>query len=93
MDRLRAIARTVFSSASHLSLLLGAGAIKRLYYRDALTQMTDSACVEWMRKKDYLKRWLLPRAGLNDIIKRNDGKTSKDHGGRPSGNLLEVILV
>ena len=47
--------------------------------------------VEWMRKKDYLKRWLLPRAGLNHKITRNDGKTSTDYRGRPPGNLPEVM--
>ena len=62
-----------------------------VFYHDALTQMCCQKCIEWMRKKDYLKRWLLPRAGLNDKITRNDGKTSTDYRGRPPGNLPEVM--
>jgi hypothetical protein len=53
--------------------------------------MTDPACVKWMQEKDYFKRWLTPRAGLNDRIERNDGKISKDYGLRPPGNLPEVV--
>ena len=53
--------------------------------------MTDSACVKWMKEKDYFKRWLTPRAGLNDKITRIDGAVSVDYGNRPPGNLPEVV--
>ena len=36
------------------------------FYHDALKQMTAKSTVEWMKKKGYYKRWLLPQLGLND---------------------------
>ena len=44
-----------------------------------------------MKEKDYYKRWLTPRGGLNERIVRSDGKVSVDFKHRPPGNLPEVV--
>ena len=35
------------------------------FYHDALKQLTAKSTVEWMKKKDIYKRWLIPQLGLN----------------------------
>ena len=39
-----------------------------LFYHDALSQMTDRDCVEWMREEGILSHWTRPVLGLNDCI-------------------------
>ena len=60
-----------------------------VFYHDALSQMTDSACKDWMKAEGFWKHWLVTRAGCNDLIKRKDGKTSTDYGERVPGNNPE----
>ena len=52
-------------------------------YHDALSIMTESKTVEWMRSKGYLRRWILPELGINDGI--------GSFGGRPTGNSPEYM--
>ena len=56
------------------------------FYHDALTLMTATSTIEWMRKKDCLKRWLLPVNNLSQ-----DDKDLKSYLGRPIGNSLEMM--
>jgi len=66
-----------------------------LFYHDALSQMTDKKCIEWMRKKDILKRWIRPVIGLNDEITITDNEgnhiSSKRYNGRPVGDCAEAM--
>ena len=48
--------------------------------------MTATSTIEWMRKKDYLKRWLLPVNNLSQ-----DDKDLKSYLGRPVGNTPEMM--
>lgn len=52
-------------------------------YHDALSIMCEKGCIEWMREKGYLQRWILPELGLNDDI--------GSYGGRPVGNCPEYM--
>mmetsp|Transcript_5262 Transcript_5262/g.12644 ORF Transcript_5262/g.12644 Transcript_5262/m.12644 type:complete len:259 (+) Transcript_5262:592-1368(+) len=42
-----------------------------VFYHDALVQLTDKDTISWMAdpRRDFLRRWLVPRGGLNDIVK------------------------
>jgi len=53
-----------------------------LFYHDALVQMTDKKCQEWMETKGWLKRWLLPQHGCND---------GTAYANRPVGDTPEVM--
>jgi len=53
-----------------------------LFYHDALNQMKDKKTKEWMEKKGFLKRWVLPLNGLN-----KGGR----YDGRPIGNSPELM--
>jgi predicted flap endonuclease-1-like 5' DNA nuclease len=56
------------------------------FYHDALSLMTANATISWMRKKDYLKRWLLP------VNKLSEGETGlKNYLNRPIGNSPEMM--
>jgi predicted flap endonuclease-1-like 5' DNA nuclease len=56
------------------------------FYHDALSLMTATSTIEWMRKKDYLRRWLLP---VNQLSA--DDKDLKAYLGRPVGNSPEMM--
>ena len=66
-----------------------------LFYHDALTQMTDKDCLNWMKKKGILNRWIRPVLGLNDeiIVTDADGKVKKStrYKGRPVGDCPELM--
>ena len=53
-----------------------------LFQHDALTQMTCHETIDWMKSKDFYKRWMLPELGVND------GTT---YAGRPVGNSPEFM--
>jgi hypothetical protein len=53
------------------------------FYHDALSQMTAKDTMDWMREKDYLKRWILPMHKLNDDYQY--------HKGKPLGNSPELM--
>jgi hypothetical protein len=54
-----------------------------MFYHDALKQMTDKRCIQWMQEKDYLRRWILPTHGCNNEFAR--------FRGRPIGDTPEVM--
>ena len=55
-----------------------------VFYHDALTQMTDRACISWMKEKGYYKRWVLPLKDLN---------AGTVYDGRPVGNSPEMMCL
>ena len=66
---------------------------KHLIYHDALTQMTDSRCVQWMREVGIYSRWIKPEIGCNAVITvEKDGvmKSSSRYSFRPIGNSPEM---
>ena len=66
-----------------------------MWSHDALKQMTDKVCIEWMKQEGYWKRWIKPELGLNDFIEavEEDGslKKSKNYANRPVGNQPELM--
>jgi hypothetical protein len=56
------------------------------FYHDALSLMMAKETIEWMRKKDYLRRWLLPINQLSE-----DDKDLKNFLHRPIGNSPEMM--
>jgi predicted flap endonuclease-1-like 5' DNA nuclease len=56
------------------------------FYHDALSLMTATSTIEWMKKKDYLRRWLLPMNQLGA-----DDKDLKAYMNRPVGNSPEMM--
>ena len=53
-----------------------------LFYHDALSLMTATSTIQWMKEVDIYKRWLLPKNNLN-------GGTT--YSGRPVGNSPEFM--
>lgn len=66
-----------------------------LFYHDALSQMTDKDCKEWMRQEGILERWIRPELGMNDeiVIIDNEGNEKKTtaYKGRPVGDCPELM--
>jgi hypothetical protein len=56
-----------------------------MFYHDALSLMTAADSIEWMREKDYLRRWILPEA---DLV-HSDDPSLKAYANRPVGNSPE----
>jgi predicted GIY-YIG superfamily endonuclease len=56
------------------------------FYHDALSLMTAKETINWMREKDFLKRWLLPVNKLSA-----DDKELKNFLNRPIGNSPEMM--
>eukprot|EP00978_Attheya_sp_CCMP212_P008683 scaffold20425_cov45-Attheya_sp.AAC.1 len=56
------------------------------FYHDALSLMTAKDTIEWMKQKDYYKRWILP---VNDLH-RND-PSLKAYFDRPVGDTPEAM--
>ena len=52
------------------------------FYHDALSQMTAKSTVQWMKQKNYYKRWLIPQNGLN---------AGTRYENRPVGNRPEFM--
>ncbi len=67
---------------------------KYYFYHDALTQLTDTKCVEWMKEQDIYKHWIKPELGCNEniIVTNQDGETlkSKRYANRMVGNSPEM---
>ena len=59
-----------------------------MIYHDSLSLMTAKRTKEWMRKKDYLKRWILPSRDLYD-----DHEDLKNYRSamNPPGNSPELM--
>jgi hypothetical protein len=55
-----------------------------VFYHNALSLMTGTDTIEWMKQRDYLKRWILPVKELHQ-----DDPTLKKYFHRPVGNLPE----
>ncbi|ETV65465.1 hypothetical protein H257_17802 [Aphanomyces astaci] len=53
-----------------------------VFWHDALSQMTCRSTLEWMKSKDYLRRWVLPEQNLN---------AGTAFSGRPVGNSPELM--
>ena len=66
-----------------------------MWSHDALKQMTDKLCIEWMKEEGFWHRWIKPELGLNDCVEvvDEDGalKKSKNFGSRPVGNQPEIM--
>lgn len=64
------------------------------FYHDALTQMTDSKCVHWMKAEGIYDHWIRPELGCNDEIyaRNSEGTMAKNtrYKGRPVGNSPEL---
>eukprot|EP00984_Skeletonema_dohrnii_P020196 scaffold9773_cov131-Skeletonema_dohrnii-CCMP3373.AAC.1 len=63
-----------------------------MFYHDALSQLTQAACIEWMRKtivpgetKSVLSHWIHSEKGLNDNVGNGTWKI------RPPGNRAEFM--
>jgi len=70
---------------------------KALFKHDALCLMTARATRDWMMTemvngRSLYSRWLLPEAGLNDIIAVNDTTTTR-YSNRPPGNLPQLMAL
>ena len=65
-----------------------------LFYHDALTQMSDSRCVEWMKQEGIYAKWIKPELGCNNEIFANNkhGVLTRNtrYSGRPVGNSPEL---
>ena len=68
-----------------------------MVYHDALQQMIDEKCREWMREKGYYDRWVVPLHGLNEVIygkgKNGQKSYSKRFGKRPPGDTPELVAL
>ena len=53
-------------------------------FHDALVLMTEKETINWMRKKGYLHRWLLPLNGLLD---------GTPYAGHAVGNNPEFMIL
>ncbi|RHY93726.1 hypothetical protein DYB35_010310 [Aphanomyces astaci] len=53
-----------------------------MFMHDALSQMTCKSTIQWMKEKNYHRRWILPELGLNDGTR---------FAGRPVGNSPELM--
>ena len=65
-----------------------------LWSHDALTQMFDKTCIEWMKKERYYERWLKPEMGISEeVFWQKEGilESSKRYNGRPVGNSPELM--
>lgn len=67
-----------------------------IWAHNALSQMTDNDCKEWMKKKGYWKRWITPVLECNDVItvfdpKKNKIVSSKNYRERPVGDQPELM--
>ncbi len=63
------------------------------FFHDALTQMTDKKCIEWMKEEGIYSRWIKPELQANDkILALKDGqmKSNKRYKGRPVGNCPDL---
>jgi hypothetical protein len=56
------------------------------FNHETLSLMTAAQTIEWMSKKDYLKRWLLPVNMLSE-----DNSDLKNFLRRPIGNSPEMM--
>ena len=65
-----------------------------LWSHDALTQMFDQTCIEWMKKERYYERWLKPEMGISEeVFWQKEGvlEVSRRYNGRPVGNSPELM--
>ena len=65
-----------------------------LWSHDALTQMFDKTCIEWMKQQGYYEHWLKPEMDISkEVFWKKDGvlKVSKRYNGRPVGNSPELM--
>ena len=65
-----------------------------LWSHDALTQMFDQTCIEWMKKERYYERWLKPEMGISEEVfweKEGVLDISRRYNGRPVGNSPELM--
>jgi hypothetical protein len=66
-----------------------------MWSHDSLTQMTDAACRQWMRKIGVWKRWVKPELGLNDSIpfvnKNGETEITTRYKKRPVGDQPELM--
>ena len=63
---------------------------------DALTQMCDKECKEWMIANKYWDRWIKPELGCNDVVWATNADTNKTlksrrYGERPVGDQPELM--
>ncbi len=56
------------------------------FYHDALSLMTATSTIKWMRKKDYLRLWLLP---VNQLSA--DFKYLNSYFRRPFGHSPDMM--
>ena len=67
------------------------------YYwsHDALSQMCDKRCTDWMIEKGFYKHWMKPELECNDVVitQTDDGKAKHNHHykGRPVGDQPELM--
>ena len=59
-----------------------------MVYHDALSLMTSKSTKEWMRKKGYLKRWILPSEDLFDNL---PAEVKSKYKQNPIGNSPEFM--
>jgi hypothetical protein len=66
-----------------------------LWSHDALKQMCDKHCKQWMQDNGYWERWVKPELGLNSYFEyTGEGgvlKTSQQYANRPVGDQLELM--
>ena len=60
-------------------------------YHDALSQLTDSACQNYIIEKGYHKYFILPVLGCNDEIKNSKGRLNHNFKGRNIGDSPELM--
>ena len=66
-----------------------------MWSHDALTQLMDNECQQWMKEKGFLDKWIVPVLGCNSKITitkpDNTTATSTRYSQRPPGNSPEIM--
>ena len=71
---------------------------KGLFKHDAMSLMTATETREWMKVtfvngRSIYSRWLLPEAGLNDVIEVEDSKSTMRFANQPPGNVPRLMSL
>ena len=69
---------------------------KNYYWsHDALSQMCDKRCTEWMKEKGFYERWIKPELKCNDVVTTTTESGEKKHNhhykNRPVGDQPELM--
>ena len=71
---------------------------KGLFKHDAMSLMTAKGSTGWMKTtfvngRSIYSMWLLPEAGLNNVIQLEGGKSTRRFANRPPGNVPRLMSL